>query len=153
MATRRDLIKMTEDELAAFLHLPSSMSVATHSPSNAIHLVAMWYGFYGDDLAFWTYSKSQKVKNLERNSSITCLVESGNSYDQLRGVEIVGTCEIVRDLEVVRSIGNSVFSRYYPEADPAASLVFLSSAPKRVGVIIKATKMVSWDHSKLAGAY
>ena len=77
MPSRRDLIKMTPDEVDAFLHETHTMNVATIGRDGTPHLVAMWYGFLGDAPAFWTFGKSQKIKNLERDPRITCLVEDG----------------------------------------------------------------------------
>src|SRR5690606_1942005 len=82
---RRDLIRMTDDEVRAFLAGRHTMNVATMNHDGTIHLVAMWYGFVGDDTAFWTYGKSQKIRNLERNPQITCLVEAGERYEELQG--------------------------------------------------------------------
>jgi nitroimidazol reductase NimA-like FMN-containing flavoprotein (pyridoxamine 5'-phosphate oxidase superfamily) len=90
MANRRDLIKMTGEEIEAFLHERQTMNIATFGPDGNIHLVAMWYGFINGNPAFETYAKSQKIKNLQRDPRITVLVEDGDEYNQLRGVEIVG---------------------------------------------------------------
>ncbi len=153
MAGRRDAIKMSPSEIEIFLAEVRPMSVATHGPDGEIHLVAMWYGFLGGDLAFWTYAKSQKVANLRRQASLTILVEAGRSYDQLRGVEIVGAGEITTDPKVVREIGESVYSRYVGGFESGAREVFLASASKRVGVIVRPKRIVSWDHTKLGGSY
>ncbi len=97
--SRRDRIRMTEIERDAFLHERHVMNVATLGADGRIHLVAMWYGFVGDRIGFWTYGRSQKVVNLERNPTMTCLVESGETYDQLKGVELVCRGVVERDPE------------------------------------------------------
>ncbi|HEX9260147.1 MAG TPA: pyridoxamine 5'-phosphate oxidase family protein [Acidimicrobiales bacterium] len=155
MANRRDAIKMSETEVHEFLQGRRVMNVATLGPSGHPHLVAMWYGFVEGHPAFWTFGKAQKVVNLRRDSRITCLVEDGESYDQLRGVELIGTGRIVEDYEAVLAIGKSVGERYTgPAAVSEAALPFLEAqARKRVGVIIDVDKVVSWDHTKLGGGY
>ena len=92
MANVRDMIKMTAEEVDAFLHERHTMSVATIGPDGRPHVVAMWYGFLDGKPAFETYRKSQKVKNLERDPRMTCLIEDGDRYDQLsmlRTIEIL----------------------------------------------------------------
>ena len=154
MPSRRDLIRMTDEEVASFLAEPHNMAVATRGPGDDIHVVAMWYGFVGSDVAFWTYSKSQKMLNLQRTGTLTALVEAGESYDTLRGVELVADAEIITDTAQVYEIGNSIYGRYGGVAQSEeAKQVFLSSAPKRYGVIIHPRKVVSWDHRKLGGVY
>ncbi|MDQ3106603.1 MAG: pyridoxamine 5'-phosphate oxidase family protein [Actinomycetota bacterium] len=152
--SRRDQIRMTVEERDDFLRGRHTMNVATVGSDGRIHLVAMWYGFIADgQLAFWTYGKSQKIVNLERDPRLTCLVESGQSYDQLRGVELVGHGVLTRDRDVVQAIGESVWERYTGPVDDGAREAISAVGAKRVGVIIEVDKMVDWDHTKLAGAY
>ncbi len=109
---QRDLIKMTPEEVADFLRGRRSMTMSTISPDGTIHSVAMWYGFLEGEIAFETKAKAQKVQNLRRDPRLTCLVESGETYDQLRGVSLVGRGEIVDDAERMWELGVSVFERY-----------------------------------------
>jgi hypothetical protein len=110
----------------------------------------MWYGFLEGAPALETKAKSQKVQNLRRDPRITCLVEEGNSYDQLRGVELVGTAEIVEDPDRIFEMGKSVVERtagvpYTDEMKPMVEAMI----NKRVGVKINVERYVSWDHRKL----
>jgi len=155
MANRRDQIKMTEDEVDDFLQGRRVMNIATLGPTGHPHLVAMWYGFVDGKPAFWTFGKAQKVVNLRRDARITCLVEDGESYNELRGVELVGTGRVTEDYDTILAIGTSVAERYNgPAAVSEAAKPFLEAqARKRVGVVIDVDKVVSWDHTKLGGTY
>src|SRR3954464_6423254 len=104
MPKRRDLIKLTDDELDAFLQRRQTMNIATYNHDGTIHLVAMWYGFYDGKPAFETFTKSQKVLNLRRDNRITALVEDGKEYEKLRGLELVGTADVVDDPDVVMEV-------------------------------------------------
>ena len=154
MAKRRDLIRMTPEEIEAFLAGRRTMNIATFGPGGTIHLVAMWYGFVNGHPAFETYAKSQKVRNLERNPAITVLVEDGETYEELRGVELVGRAVIHRDPDTVVEVARSVVSRYWtPASDEEAEVLAAGLATKRVAVEIVPDKVVSWDHTKLGGTY
>ena len=151
--SRRDQIKMTDDERDEFLRGRNVMNIATHGADGRIHLVAMWYGFVDGVPAFWTYGKSQKIVNLDRNPQLTGLVETGETYDQLKGVELVGTGRVVRDRDVVRAIGESTWERYTGPVDDAARRAIDVVGAKRVAVLIDVDKYVTWDHTKLGGRY
>jgi len=147
---QRDQIKMSPEEIDDFLHGVHTMNCATFGADGNIHLVAMWYGFLEGAPALETKAKSQKVANLRRNPRITCLIEEGTSYDQLVGVEMVGTAEIIDDPERMFELGISVFERhngveYTPEMKPFVEQML----HKRVVVKINVDKYVSWDHRKL----
>lgn len=147
---QRGQIRMTPEEIDAFLAETHTMNCATMNHDGTIHLVAMWYGFLEGCPALETKAKSQKVANLRRNPQITCLVEEGTTYDQLVGVEIVGRAEIVEDPERMFELGISVFERhnnvqYTPEMKPFVDQML----NKRVVVKIVPERYVSWDHRKL----
>jgi PPOX class probable F420-dependent enzyme len=147
---QRDLIKMSQEEIDEFLQGWHTMNCATMNHDGTIHLVAMWYGFLEGCTALETKAKSQKVQNLRRNPQITCLVEEGDSYDQLRGVEMVGTGEIIEDPDRIFELGVSVFERTtgakYTEDMKAGVEAMIN---KRVVVKINVDKYVTWDHRKL----
>ncbi len=75
--SRRDQVRMTSSEIVTYLAEPHLCRIGTVGPGATMHMVAMNYGFVDDTPAFWTYRKAQKVKNLERNSSIGMLVDTG----------------------------------------------------------------------------
>lgn len=150
---RRDLIRMSDEEVRAFLAGRHTMNVATLNHDGTIHLVAMWYGFVDEKPAFWTYGRSQKILNLQRNPQVTCLVETGEVYEELRGVELVGKGEVVTDDEAKMAIGRSVFERYIGPWSEEMQPHLDQTGAKRYGVIIDVERTVSWDHSKLGGTY
>ncbi|MGZ4724553.1 MAG: pyridoxamine 5'-phosphate oxidase family protein [Ilumatobacteraceae bacterium] len=155
MAGKRSQIMMTDDEVQAYLESERILNVATIGPTGHPHLVAMWFAMVDHKPVFWTYGKSQKVANLRRDSKMTGLVESGDSYDQLRGVELRGRGAIVDDYDAVLEIGKAVGVKYNgPSAlDETALPFFEAQATKRVGVIFEVEHLVSWDHTKLGGKY
>ena len=155
MASRREQIVMTPAEVDAFLGVPRTLNVATIGPSGHPHLVAMWYGFLDGKVAFWTFAKSQKILNLRRSPLLSALAEEGMTYATLKGVELVGQGRLVEDRDQILAIGLSVAERHNgPAAVSAEARPFVEAqAAKRLGVVIDVDKVVSWDHTKLGGAY
>jgi hypothetical protein len=156
MSSRRAQITMSETEVRSYLDSQQILNVATIGPSGHPHIVAMWYAFVDNELCFWTFAKSQKIVNLRRNSKMSGLVESGGgTYNELRGVELVGDGRIVDDYDRVLAIGKAVGQRYNGEAALSdAALPFIEAqARKRLGVAFEVSSVVSWDHTKLGGGY
>jgi PPOX class probable F420-dependent enzyme len=138
---------MTAAEVAAFLDEPNTLNVATIGADGAIHIVAMWYVMRGTSAVFWTYGKSQKVRNLERDSRISGLVESGSSYQELRGVELIGQARLITAAEEVLGLGRELAAKY---GSRSATGDLGAAAAKRVGVELRPARTISWDHRKLA---
>jgi PPOX class probable F420-dependent enzyme len=155
MASKRDRIRMTDDEVDAFLAGRRTMNVASHSPDGTIHLVAMWYGFHDGHPALETFSRSQKVLNLRRDPRFSALVEAGDDYGELQGVQLVGRAVIHDDEETLMAVCRSVVGRYMTEITDPGELEATAAvmARKRVAIELVPEKVVSWDHHKLAGGY
>lgn len=150
---RRQLIRMTDEEIQAFLQEWHTLQVATIDHDGAPHIIAMWYVLVEGELAFWTYAKSQKVMNLRRDPRLACLVEDGKQYNELRGVLIKGRAEISSDPTVVLGLGERLFERYQGPLDEQARKQVAYEGAKRVAIVVKPTEIVSWDHHKLGGTY
>ncbi|HEX5267021.1 MAG TPA: PPOX class F420-dependent oxidoreductase [Acidimicrobiales bacterium] len=146
---QRDLIKMGPDEIDEFLAGRRAASLCSINHDGTIHAVAMWYGFLEGALAFETKAKSQKVLNLRRNPTITCMIEDGDYYDELRGVELVGRAEIVEDPKRMWELGVSVFERYTGAYSEDMRPMVEAMLNKRVVIKLNVDRVVSWDHRKL----
>ncbi len=146
---QRAQIKMTPEEVEAFLNERHSMTMSTISGDGSIHSVAMWYGFLEGAIAFETKAKAQKVVNLRRNPALTCLVEAGETYDQLRGVTLIGTGEVIDDPARMWELGVSVFERYNGPYSEEMKPFVEAMLNKRVVVKLHVDKTVTWDHRKL----
>jgi PPOX class probable F420-dependent enzyme len=157
MPSRRDQIRMTDDELRDFLAEQYIVSVATIGPAGRPHLMPLWYVAEGTELRGWTFAKSQKAKNLERDPRATLQIEDGVDYDQLRGVMFECDVDIERDPDKVAGYGMALFARYGSGADgevpDEVRDMVLQQAQKRIGLRFVPTRTVSWDHRKLGGTY
>ncbi len=149
MASRRDQIQMSDHELRSFLDEEKVVTCATIGPNGRPHLMPLWYFVDGDALRGWTYAKSQKAKNLERDPHATLQIEAGVAYEELRGVMMECDVELVHD--DVAAFGISLFERYAPGVDVGEMIA--QQAPKRVGLTFRPTRTVTWDHRKLGGTY
>ncbi|GAA2059067.1 PPOX class F420-dependent oxidoreductase [Catenulispora yoronensis] len=150
--SQRDRIRMSDAEIESFLTSARKLQVASVNPDGTPHLVTMYYTVLDGDLAFWTYGKAQKTVNLRRDPRITCLVEDGVAYDELRGVTVYGEAELIEDYDQVVAFGMTLTARY-PEvfgADAEAMRPFVEQqAHKRTVVRVRPKRTTSWDHSKM----
>src|ERR671916_762631 len=84
---------------------------------------------------------------------LTALVETGDQYEELQGVELVGRGTIVEDRERIMALGRSVFERYTGPYSEEFEPVLEATGAKRLVVKLEIESIVSWDHSKLGGRY
>jgi general stress protein 26 len=151
---QRDQVAMTEAEVTAMLGSHHKVQLATNGPDGFPHLVTMYYVMMDGLITFWTYRRSQKALNLGRDPRISCLVEVGNEYFDLKGVVVQGTTRRIEDPAVILEIGRRVtatFSDPAAMADDAVTDYVEHAARKRFGYAVEPSKVISWDHAKLLG--
>ena len=145
---------MSDEELHAFLGEEMVMQCATVGPRGTPHMVPLWFvSSDGLELSGWTYAKSQKAKNLERDPRATIGIEAGVQYHELRGVMFECEVELERDPEQVERYGLALFGRYAGELNDDIREMVTAQAQKRVGLRFVPSRVVSWDHRKLEGTY
>ena len=156
MPSRRDQIKLTEDEQRELIERERVAVVSSIGLRGWPHSMPLWYVPRDGEIWTWTFAKSQKVKNLERDPRATLLIETGVEYGELRGVQIEAEAELIRDLDRIVDFAKDLTVRYSDgiesvEGDAVAALE--AQAPKRVAIHFHPQRVASWDHRKLGGTY
>jgi PPOX class probable F420-dependent enzyme len=156
MPSRRDEIKLTEAEQAELLDEERIVIVSSIGPRGWPHSMPMWFTVRESEIWIWTFAKSQKVRNLERDPRATLLIEAGTEYTELRGIQIEAEAELIRNTPAVAEFGKELTVRYAEgidsiEGDAAAALE--AQAAKRVAIRFIAKRTATWDHRKLGGTY
>jgi len=154
-------ITMTDTEIEAFLTEGAQvLQLATIGKDGAPHQAPMWFAMDDNKIVFRSFTKSQKIVNLIRDPRLSVLVEAGDGYAQLQGVMIRGTATLVTDPQYVLGIYGALAARYAMVGDEPVEMddesledAFGRFAPKNTAVIVEPTKITSWDHRKLGGAY
>ena len=156
MPSRRDQIKLTDEEQRELIENERIVVVSSLGPRGWPHVMPLWYVPRDGEIWVWTYAKSQKVKNLERDPRATLLIETGTEYSELRGIQVEAEAELIRELEPVVEFATELTIRYSEgiesvEGDAATGL--RAQAPKRVAIHFRPQRIASWDHGKLGGTY
>ena len=154
--SRRDEIKLGEDEQRELLETERIVVVASLTPGGWPHLMPLWYVLREGQVWIYTYAKSQKVRNLERDPRATLLIETGHEYGELRGVMIEAEAEIHREADTVFDVAKALTLRYADGLDSVegeAARALRQQARKRVAVRFEPSRVRSWDHRKLGGRY
>ena len=151
---RRDLIRMTDEEMRLFIEEQKSLQVSCMGSDGWPHLTTLWFAVVDQKIVFETYTRSQKILNLQRNPHITVLLEDGVVYEKLRGVMIKGKAVLENEPENVEKYAKAVMIRNQPEiGEEILSEAAKQMSLKRTAVIVEPHETISWDHTKLGGTY
>jgi PPOX class probable F420-dependent enzyme len=150
--SQRDLMTMTDSEIAEFLDGARRAQVATINPDGTPHMVPLSSVIIDGRMVLWTDPGSKKIANLRRDPRITCLVEDGAHFAEFRAVQLSGRAELVDDFDRSLEVGLALFARSAPMSDELRAAA-AALAPDRVAVFVHPERTVSWDHRKLAGVH
>jgi len=153
MPKRRDQISMTDAERREFIESQKTVQVATLNKDGTPHLVPLWFAVVDGDIVLETFTKSQKVVNLDRDPRLTLLLEDGDAYEELRGITIYAEAELVRDVERVHELHMAVLRRNTDFPEDTLEKVTRGMAHKKTAIVAKEKRHFSWDHRKLGGIY
>lgn len=142
-------IAMTPEEIDAFLKQERTCRVATVSSGGAPHVMPMWFVWDGTSLWLNSIVNSQRWADLERDSRVSVVVDAGEDYSELRGVELRG--EVRRVGDVPRS-AEPHMGLAEPEA--AFAVKYQQRATfkpdgRHAWLRLTPAKTVSWDFRKL----
>jgi PPOX class probable F420-dependent enzyme len=151
--SRRAEIQLTGEEQRELLQLERIVVVTSYGPRGWPHAMPLWYVLRDGEVWIYTYAKSQKTRNLERDPRATLLFETGHEYGELRGVMVEAEAEIHREHELVFAIAKELTARYGGAVEGDAAKVLEQQARKRVAIRFQPVRTASWDHRKLAGRY
>lgn len=155
--SRRDQIRMTNEEITDFLKKSRTIILVSNGKDGYPHPMPMWYAVDDDNVIYMTtFRKSQKINNMKRDPKVTLLVESGDAYEELKSVLIYTEVELLDDVEATRDILFKISvqrGELSKDADDAVRQGMLKTAEKRIGMKFTPAKVVTWDHSKLGGKY
>ncbi len=154
--SRRSEITLSEDERRELIDSERIVVVSSFGPRGWPHLMPLWYVPRDGEIWIYTYAKSQKVRNLERDPRATLLIETGHEYTELRGLMVEAEAEIEPEIEAVFPLAEELTLRYADGLDSLegeARDALKRQAAKRVAIRFEAVRTSSWDHRKLGGGY
>jgi PPOX class probable F420-dependent enzyme len=140
---------MAPEEVTALLAAARKMQLATINRDGTPHLVTMFYGLREGRIAFWTYRASQKARNLARDPRLSCLVEAGDEYFDLRGAQVSGVAHPIEDPAGVAGVGRLVAEEALGVPADVVDAYVAQAALKRIAYVVEPVRVVSWDHRKL----
>jgi PPOX class probable F420-dependent enzyme len=151
---RRALIALSRSERRGYVESAKTIILATNGKDGYPHAVAMWF-VSDDEERVWmtTYRKSQKVMNIRRNPKVALHVESGSTYDTLKGVLIRGDAELIDDEEVCLQTLMRIQEKMTGSLPDGAREAMRQQARKRIVIRVTPRRFASWDHAKLGGTY
>src|SRR5438094_2824386 len=147
---QRESMRMTDDEVEAYLENSIRLQFATIGRDGAPHVVPVNYTMVHGYIAFWTDTESQKAANLRRDPRVTVLVEDGTEFAELRGVMMTGKGHIHEDIETRRAVGEGYLRRFPGEVPDHVRQATMALADVRIAILVEPERIVSWDHRKLA---
>jgi PPOX class probable F420-dependent enzyme len=146
----RQLLSMSDDEIAAFLAGERRGYVATINADGTPHVVPLSYVVIDELLTFWTDPRSRKVANLRRDARMSCLVEAGDRFEEFRAVQLTGRGELGEDRATSERVGFALFERASGQLTDKMRAAVAALVDERIALTLHPDRVVTWDHRKVS---
>ncbi|MCU1476388.1 MAG: pyridoxamine 5-phosphate oxidase [Subtercola sp.] len=144
----RRVLQMDAGEVDAFLHEQRTARFASTDAAGHPHVTPVW--FVWDGSAVWVSSllRSQRWSDVAGNAAVALVCDAGETYGELRGVEITGTATVVGEVPRSDEPNDAV-----SDAERRFEQKYLGRPMRHEGkhgwLCIRPALVVSWDHRKL----
>jgi nitroimidazol reductase NimA-like FMN-containing flavoprotein (pyridoxamine 5'-phosphate oxidase superfamily) len=141
-------IAMTTEERDAFLAEARTVRVATVGSTGRPHVTPLWFLWWDGSLWLTTLTRSRRWAHLTQHPEVAAVIDAGDAYDELRGVEISGRAEPVG--EAPRgSAPHPVLDAVEPRFAAKYGAEPYTPDGRHAWVAIRPASIVSWDFRKL----
>ena len=116
-------IKMTPEELRAFLQSDNRLVVATLDADGSGWVDAAVFTFYDDRVYFRLPVDSRSFRNIERDARVCCVVESkpaASSYYDIKGAMLHGVADATASENLPAAVGETLATLPDPVTPDAA---------------------------------
>ena len=136
--------KLSIEEAHEFMDSkPGWIALTTIGPDGYPHTVPLGYFRLGGDILMGVRGNTRKLRNIQENTKVSLLLESGRSRQDIKGLMVQGTATVQsKPEETLYYSREAARLRGVPEQD-------LPTEPRRDAVYIKVTpvRFRSWDYS------
>ncbi len=152
---------MSPAEVDEYLASQRTITVTTLRPDGSPVAHPLWFVKLEQSVYFDTQTNSLKHKNILNDPRVCAVVESGESYFELRGVRIEGACQPVSDDEEILHVQTALAEKYLALGSGMAEMPDWFSKSRsqrrsrgdRVLLRIPMERVYSWDFSKARKHY
>ena len=149
---RGRVIAMSSSEMDAFLEKERTCRLATLGPDGP-HVSPVWFTWTGGALWIYSLTRSQRWADLQRDPRVAAVIDGGEHYAELHGVEIEGVAAVVGpvprtgrrrppDPELAEP-ERLMAGKYFEAAE-------MTHDGRHAWLRITPAKITSWDFRKLA---
>jgi hypothetical protein len=149
---RGRVIAMTAGEVDAFLGQQRTCRLATLGPDGP-HVSPVWFTWTGGALWIYSLTRSQRWTDLQRDPRASAVIDGGEHYDELHGVEIEGEAAVVGPVPRTGEADPQTPELAEPERLMAGKYFGggdMTHDGRHAWLRITPTKITSWDFRKLA---
>ncbi|MCX3062283.1 pyridoxamine 5'-phosphate oxidase family protein [Streptomyces beihaiensis] len=144
-------IMMSAAELDAFLAEQRTCRVATVSADGTPHVSPLWFQWDGTSLWLYSLTRSRRWADLGADGRVAVVVDAGEEYGELRGVELSGRAVFVGECPRTGAPCPELDSVERAFARKNFGLDEMVHDGRHAWARLTPERIASWDFRKLAG--
>ena len=127
-----------------FLKTQKILRLSTIDKNDFPHIAPVWYRYTGKKIYIGTNTKSQKIKNLQKNNHVSFCVDVGVNSPDIYGVMGQGIANIILEIPKTKTIAKKILLKYFKTLKNKSAKKLLDDTDCIIEIITQ--KISVWDY-------
>ena len=127
-----------------FLKTQKILRLSTIGKNNFPHITPVWYMFSGKKIYIGTDTKSQKIKNIQKNNHVSFCVDVGVNSPDIYGVMGQGIANLILEMPKTKTIAKKILLKYFKTLENESAKKLLEDTECIIEIIPQ--KISTWNY-------
>jgi len=127
-----------------FLKTQKILRLCTIDKNDFPHITPVWYRYTGKKMYIGTNTKSQKIKNLQKNNHVSFCVDVGVNSPDIYGVMGKGIANLILEMPKTKTIAKKILLKYFKTLENESAKKLLDDTDCIIEIIPQ--KISVWDY-------
>ena len=127
-----------------FLKTQKILRLSTIGKNNFPHITPVWYMFSGKKIYIGTDTKSQKIKNIQKNNHVSFCVDVGVNSPDIYGVMGKGIANLILEMPKTKTIAKKILLKYFKTLENKSAKQLLEDTECIIEIIPQ--KISTWNY-------
>jgi len=127
-----------------FLKTQKILRLCTIDKNNFPHITPVWYRYSSGKIHIGTNTKTQKIKNIQKNNKVSFCIDEGVNAPDIYGVMSKGIASIIVEIPKTKTLAKKILLKYFKTLENKSAKQLLSDTDCIIEIVPE--KFSTWNY-------